>query len=274
MSLISLIKSAFTTGDYYKSMNKALKAINGDYHMLHYPFYLNEDDTFSQAQKNLIEYCISKIPNLEGKDVLDIGCGNGVVAIHIAEKYPVNLIVGVDLNAHNIQIANKQKRKKNIVNLKFLKDDAQNLAQLESNSIDVIINIESAFHYPNKDMFLKEVYRILKPGGEFIIADILTTADGNFLLRNWKKKMKYNHWSYSKYVNAFSELNLKLRNNEDISEKVIMGFKVYRKYFDEFNTENRFGILFLKLFFIVNIKLNIHLLEKRRKYYVFHGKKH
>lgn len=191
MSIFSLTKTAFATRDYYKAMNAALKTINGDYHMLHYPFYLDEKHSFSQAQDNLLEYCIQKLGPLEGKDVLDIGCGNGIGTLYVAQNYPVNNVIGVDINAHNVAIANGEKEKRNIKHALFMEGNAQDLNKIQSNSIDLVINIESAFHYPQKDLFIDEIGRVLKPGGHFLIADILTTANVNVYLKHWKKKNEF-----------------------------------------------------------------------------------
>ena len=84
-------------------------------------------------------------------------------------------ITGIDLNKANIEIANNEKENAKADNVRFFVDDAQNLTQIPSDSIDVLLNIESAFHYPDKPAFLKEVHRVLKPGGQFLIADILST---------------------------------------------------------------------------------------------------
>ncbi|GAO31313.1 SAM-dependent methyltransferase [Geofilum rubicundum] len=120
MSIYSLTKIAFATRDYYEAMNAALKTINGDYHMLHYPFYKDDKDSFSQAQDNLLEYCIEKYSTLEGKDVLDIGCGNGIGTLYVAQNHPVKSVTGVDINPHNVEIANEEKEKRNIQNALFI----------------------------------------------------------------------------------------------------------------------------------------------------------
>ncbi len=271
MATISLLKTAFTTGDYYKAMNKALKSINGDYQMLHYPYYINEIDNFIQAQKNLIEYCVNQISTIEYRTVLDLGCGNGVVAMYLAENYNVKKIIGVDLNKHNVDIANEEKRKRNVSNIDFIEDDAQNLSKIQTDSVDVVINIESAFHYPNKPAFLKEIHRVLKPGGQFMIADIITTRKGSPLLKKWKHKMNFHHWSLDEYKDAFNKSALKLQGKIDISDNVIKGFEVCRNFLNNFKLSNFLGRKILQFFFYVNIKLNIYLLRKKRRYYIFYG---
>ena len=274
MGNISLFKAGVSTRDYYKTMNDALKAIDGDYHMLHYPLYLNGKDTFAQAQKNLIDYCVGKLPSLEDKMILDIGCGNGVLALYVAGNYQPDKIVGVDLNAGNIEIAIREKNRRNIDNVEFMIADAQDLSDIESNSFDVVVNIESAFHYPNKNMFLGEIYRVLKPGGNFVVADILTTHNGDSKIKkNWKNKMLYNHWTMEKYLEGFELSGLKLKEKDDITENVIKGFLVYRDYFMQFKIKGFLRKAFIKLFFVVNVKLIISLLKNKRKYLVFQGVK-
>jgi ubiquinone/menaquinone biosynthesis C-methylase UbiE len=273
MSIFSLAKTAFATRDYYKAMNAALKTINGDYHMLHYPFYKNEKDSFSQAQDNLLEYCIEKYRTLEGKDVLDIGCGNGIGTLYVAQNHPAKSVTGVDINAHNVEIANEEKEKRNIQHALFIEGNAQNLTKIQSDSIDIVINIESAFHYPHKDLFIDEIGRVLKPGGQFIIADILTTAHENVFLKRWKKRMNFHHWTLPQYQNAFNRSHLKLLSNDDVTENVIKGFKMYKNYFDQFSKNGSFQDSLLKLFFTINVKLNIRLLKKKRSYNIFFGEK-
>jgi cyclopropane fatty-acyl-phospholipid synthase-like methyltransferase len=85
--LAKLFGTGFTSDRYYESMNQALKRLDNEYTMLHYPLFVKETDTFFQAQKNLTDYCISLLNPLENKEILEIGCGNGVQAHFII---PIN----------------------------------------------------------------------------------------------------------------------------------------------------------------------------------------
>lgn len=166
--------SGTTTGNYYSSMNNALLRLNHEYTMLHYPYYGSDGDSFPESQANLTDYCMSLLPAVNGKKLLEVGCGNGVQAIYLHQKYSPGQIDGIDLNEGNIAIAKKEADCKGIDHLNFSIDDAHILSTVEENSVDFVINIESAFHYPDKALFLNQLYRVLKPGGSFVIADILT----------------------------------------------------------------------------------------------------
>lgn len=273
MSTLKLLKTAFTTRDYYQAMNAALEKLEGEYQMLHYPFQHDKDESFGQAQENLINYCISFFPEMKDKSILDLGCGNGTVAFYLAQKFDTEKIVGVDLNKNNVEIAKAEKQRRDVSVVDFVNDDAQDLKRFEDESFDYILNIESAFHYPDKHLFLKELQRVLKPGGHFIIADIIRTQQGISWLRKWKKQMNFNHWFLDDYMKALSQKSLQLISKNDVSPQVINGFKKYRDYLNESQLQKKQNDWLLKLFFMINVKLNIYLLRKKRRYYVFYGKK-
>ena len=80
--------------------------------------------------------------------------------------------------------------------------------------------------------------------------------------------MNLNHWTLDDYLYTFKWKNLELLSNNDISQEVIKGFKAYPAFLNDYE-----GSRIMKLFFIINVKLNIFLLSRKRKYYVFHGQK-
>ena len=269
---IRLVRSGLTSSGYYKAMNQALWRINEEYTMLHYPLYMSDSDTFLQSQTNLTDFCISKLGDVKNKRILEIGCGNGVQSMYILRKYMPANITGVDLSSENIAIANRQKESMGIENARFLVDDAQNLKHIDNEGFDVVLNIESAFHYPDKPSFLKELHRVLKPGGQFLIADVLTkrikaVAGKKF----WKKKMVLHHWKLDNYLREFPVNKLTLTNQDDITINVIRGFRNYPNWLRQMRRKNILSDLAFRIFYIVNIRLNIHLLRTKRQYLVFAG---
>ncbi|WP_232468454.1 class I SAM-dependent methyltransferase [Alkalitalea saponilacus] len=158
-------------------------------------------------------------------------------------------------------------------NLRFLVDDAQQLKNIPDNSVDVFLCIESAFHYPDKQKFIKEMRRVLKPSGTFLIADLLASSrKKRYFLERWKKKMNFHHWTKEEYLQAFKEQGLKLTYDENITKPVIDGYTDFGSWVPQNKFKYYTGYLWYKLFVLIQVKVNIYLLKKRRHYYVFAGK--
>ena len=272
LKLFKLAGTGFTNCQYYESMNLALKRLNNEYTMLHYPLFVNESDSFMQAQKNLTDYCISLLRSISNKDILEIGCGNGVQALYINEKYGPLSITGIDFNVSNIEIANSEKDRTRMNNVHFMVDDAQNLTKISSNSMDVILNIESAFHYPDKSAFLKEVCRVLKPGGQYLIADILSTRrKKEGIMRIWGKPMVHHFWNKKRYDEEFLNSTLEINYNVDITKNVKKGWAIYRNWIPKIKRESFLQDVAFRLFYIINARLNIYFLHRRQQYFIYVG---
>ena len=266
--------AGFSYGQYYESMNHALKRLNNEYTMLHYPYYKNESDDFFQAQKNLTNHCISLFDTLEGKNVLEIGCGNGIQALYINENYSPLSITGIDLSEANIKIANLEKERTNANNVNFIVDDAQNLKSIPSNSIDILLNIESAFHYPDKYAFLKEVNRVLKPNGQYLIADILTRRKKKTgILNLWRNKMIYHFWNRSQYESELGNLKMENTHFEDITYHVIKGWSLYRNWLPQIKMNSIFQDVAFRLFYFINARMNVFFLKRMQQYCIYKGNK-
>jgi ubiquinone/menaquinone biosynthesis C-methylase UbiE len=274
LKVFKLIGTGFTNGQYYESMNLALKRLNNEHTMLHYPLYVKESDSFMQAQKNLTDYCISLLRPIKNKKILEIGCGNGVQALYINASYEPHSITGIDLNKANIDIANSEKEDARIDNVQFLIDDAQKLTKIASGSVDVLLNIESAFHYPDKPAFLKEVIRVLKPGGQFLIADILSTrSKKEGIMKIWGKPMVHHFWNRKRYDEEFQKSELIINHIEDISNRVKKGWSIYKNWLPKIRTKSFFNNVAFRIFYVINVRLNIYFLQNRQQYFIFVGYK-
>ena len=270
--LFNLIGTAFTNDQYYESMNMALKRLDNEYTMLHYPLYVKESDSFFQAQKNLTDYCISLLNPIKNKEVLEIGCGNGVQSLYINANYYPSVITGIDINKANIEIANGERDRSNMHNVQFYVDDAQNLTQIPSNSVDVVLNIESAFHYPDKSAFLKEVYRVLKPGGQYLIADILSTRKKREgFMKLWGKTMVHHFWNQKRFEEEFLKSELVINYSEDITQRVKKGWSMYRKWIPKIKRELFLQNVAYQIFYFINARLNIYFLGSRQQYVIYVG---
>ena len=101
-------------------------------------------------------------------DVLDIGCGNGALLNALSDKIKSGM--GVDESAGIIERAKIKNADKQ--NVKFQKITGP-LLPFEDNSFDVVISLMS-FRYLDWDPLLQEIKRVTKPGGKFLIIDMVT----------------------------------------------------------------------------------------------------
>lgn len=106
--------------------------------------------------------------DLQGKKVLDIGCGVGYYAIPLALK--CNHITGIDISNHNIELANKYSREMHIRNTTFTVSDL--LEYSTSEKFDFIFAITVLMHCQNIDLALQKIQSLLKPGGYFLVSDL------------------------------------------------------------------------------------------------------
>ena len=98
------------------------------------------------------KFFIDRIAN--GDLVLDIGCGNGTVAIDIAYQRPKSNIIGVDINKKNVEKANKLKEKYSLKNINFICGDINDHKEI---NCDVVILSNILEHISEREVFLKNI---------------------------------------------------------------------------------------------------------------------
>ncbi len=106
--------------------------------------------------------------SLTDKDVLDISSGLGGGAYWISRVCQPSSLVGMDLSPEAVGLCSKRYSDQH--NLRFVVGDAESLP-FPDNSFDVVYNIEASHCYTNFDVFLREVFRVLRAGGVFCWSD-------------------------------------------------------------------------------------------------------
>jgi len=123
------------------------------------------------------EALLNEIMPLEGKRILDVGCGNGNTVLKIAKQVGTNgKAVGIDFSAEGIAKAKKKAIELELDNVtEFRVADAEKLP-FEDNYFDAVISECVVCLAPNKQTVLTEKTRVLKPGGKIVMHDVISKA--------------------------------------------------------------------------------------------------
>lgn len=130
------------------------------------------NEPITQRQLNLYYYFLfiqKHLEKIEAKDVIEVGCGRGTIALYLAQYLGMNMTL-LDNEKDAIGIARDAfaAHRKNAV---FHVGDALN-TQLRDASFDATVSIGLAEHLESVDELFKEQYRILRPGGVMVSLNI------------------------------------------------------------------------------------------------------
>jgi ubiquinone/menaquinone biosynthesis C-methylase UbiE len=112
---------------------------------------------------------IERLQLSRGARVLDVCCGSGASALPAAEAVgPGGLVIGVDLAEKLLQLARAKATQRGLTNVEFQTGDLTNL-RFADGAFDAVVCVFGIFFVPDMESALRELRRVLRPGGRMAI---------------------------------------------------------------------------------------------------------
>jgi len=167
----------------YAIVNRSLNAVEAGCMNFGYAA-LDADAPVSQASGNEVYghqlYArVASTTSIQDREALEVGCGRGGGAAFVTEHFGLARLTGLDFSRQAIAFARARHTDRR---LHFVQGDAEDLPFADA-SFDVVLNVESSHCYPSVPRFAAEAFRVLRPGGHLLLADLRPRADVDDLRR-------------------------------------------------------------------------------------------
>ena len=206
---------------------------------------VNIDELVEKSQNNdfrmfyIMPYTLERLGNVNGKKILDLGCGEGGYSRELAHKGAA--VTSADCSEASVRYCKEQALKENL-DIQHYIINSSCLDMMNENSFDIVLCAMMLMDVEDLNGTMKEIYRVLKPDGKVFISvlhpcfkgkDAVWKADGEKIhvtvssynsSKVWTGEIKgmsapilYRHRTLSEYVKAFVQNGFRITDmNEPI----------------------------------------------------------
>ncbi|MBC3927760.1 bifunctional 2-polyprenyl-6-hydroxyphenol methylase/3-demethylubiquinol 3-O-methyltransferase UbiG [Undibacterium sp. CY21W] len=115
-----------------------------------------------------LEWINQRVP-LSGKNVIDVGCGGGILAESMAKKGAI--VTGIDLSDKALKVADLHGLESG-VSVRYKNIPAEEMAEVEAGQYDVVTCMEMLEHVPDPSSIIRACTKLLKPGGHVFFSTL------------------------------------------------------------------------------------------------------
>ena len=164
----------------------------------------------SEAVFDLTQLLNNRI--VDTHQILDAGCGQGLALGLLEQHFQPKTIIGVDIDAELIRLA-PEAAKRCHCEVKFHRSSVCNL-NISDNSIDLIFCHQLLHHLPDQTRALKELYRVLVPGGVVLIGESCRSFITSLVIRLLFRHPMHVQKTAEEYVELVKSIGFTIQDDD------------------------------------------------------------
>jgi microcystin synthetase protein McyJ len=135
--------------------------------------YWKEARTYPDACVAMVELLGMRAGLQPGDRVLDVGVGFAEQDFVLLDRFKVSHITGIDLTPVHVDKGRERVAKRGLEQEIDIGLGSATAMEFPDASFEKVLALECAFHFDTRDQFMREAFRVLKPGGSIVLADML-----------------------------------------------------------------------------------------------------
>ena len=161
---------SYEPATHYDRVTEAWTLLLGE--ELHYGVFASPDEPLAPATRRLTELMAEGAQIAAGMRVLDVGCGTGTPACHIAQTYGAS-VLGITTSDVGVESASERARAASLAELVSFENRDGMDNRLPDGSFDRVWVLESSHLMRDRARLIAECARVLCPGGRLVLCDII-----------------------------------------------------------------------------------------------------
>ena len=123
----------------------------------------------NRRHSRLTDWGLTRVALSRNAMVLDVGCGGGRTVSKLAALAPEGRVYGVDYSDASVALSHRENKRGILAGRVEIRQASVSQLPFEADTFDLVTAVETHFYWPDLPADVREVLRVLKPGGTFLI---------------------------------------------------------------------------------------------------------
>lgn len=117
----------------------------------------------------MTEWALQQVPMRKDATILDVGCGGGRTVQKLAALAPEGKVFGLDYSPTSVEVSRVTNAHEIEAGRVQIEQGSVAALPLQDRSFDIVTAVETHYYWPDLPANVREVLRVLKPGGRFVL---------------------------------------------------------------------------------------------------------